>query len=249
MGKRKRDTVRAEGRMELSPEVFQKSKKTIRSPTANLIRTSTKEVTEENMEEIKKLIGEFRDEMRVGFRENQEEIRKLKEEMKKKEEIWEREKHQLRYKIQNLEDRLESEEKNKKRNNIVIRGVNCEGENIKERTRGFLEKQLGVKVSIKEAYTVGKRKEKKAVVAKIEYWKEKQEVMKNKNKLRGTQIYIDNDLTMKERDIQSKIYDRANKEKAKGKRVKIGYQKLLIEGVQYVWNNKMEDLRLEETKN
>ncbi|KAI4465408.1 atp synthase mitochondrial f1 complex assembly factor 2/atp12 protein mitochondrial precursor [Holotrichia oblita] len=62
------------------------------------------------------------------------------------------------------------------------------------------------------------------------------EVMKNKSKLRNkldNKVFINDDLTREERDIQRIIRQKAKEEKSKGKQVKIGYAKLVIEGYVY----------------
>jgi hypothetical protein len=77
----------------------------------------------------------------------------------------------------------------------------------------------------------------------------KEKVMKQKGKLRGNRatekIFIDNDLTKKEREIQKKIRAIAREEKRRaiakeakrqGKNLKVGYMKITIEGVQMRWN-------------
>lgn len=53
-------------------------------------------------------------------------------------------------------------------------------------------------------------------MAEMESWTEKQEYIKNKYKLRGTSIYIDNDLATEERRIQREIRNIAREEKSKG---------------------------------
>ena len=53
-------------------------------------------------------------------------------------------------------------------------------------------------------------------------------IMKNKNKLQGTDIYIDDDLTKQEREIQRTLRMRAREEREKGNEARVGYQKLMI---------------------
>lgn len=54
--------------------------------------------------------------------------------------------------------------------------------------------------------------------------------MKRKAKLGESRIFIDDDLTREEREIQRKLRERAKLERGKGKRFKIGPQKISIEG-------------------
>jgi hypothetical protein len=65
----------------------------------------------------------------------------------------------------------------------------------------------------------------------MEEWSEKVKVMKQKGKLREKketeEIFIDNDLT-----TQKKQRTIAQEEERKGKKVKVGYRKITMEGVQ-----------------
>ena len=58
--------------------------------------------------------------------------------------------------------------------------------------------------------------------------------MREKSKQRGKNIFIDHDMTKKESEVQRKLRERAREEREKGKRVKIGYRKLIVEGKVYV---------------
>jgi polysaccharide deacetylase 2 family uncharacterized protein YibQ len=71
---------------------------------------------------------------------------------------------------------------------------------------------------------------------KIEEWSGKEKVMKQKGKLtqkkETEKIFIDNDLTKQEREIQKKLRTIAKEQKRERKEVKIGYRHTTIEGVQ-----------------
>ncbi|KAK9679278.1 hypothetical protein QE152_g40149 [Popillia japonica] len=62
--------------------------------------------------------------------------------------------------------------------------------------------------------------------------------MQNKAKLREYRegrIYINDDMTKEEREIQGRIRRKAKEERTKGKKVKIRFQKLIVEGEQWSW--------------
>ncbi|PSN33771.1 hypothetical protein C0J52_23792 [Blattella germanica] len=61
-------------------------------------------------------------------------------------------------------------------------------------------------------------------------FEEKLEVLRNKNKLRGIECYIDNDMTKEERSIQATLRRRAKEEAEKGHTVRVGYRKIQING-------------------
>jgi len=69
-------------------------------------------------------------------------------------------------------------------------------------------------------------------------------MIKKKNLMRG--IYIDNDLTRAEREMQEKLKEKAKEEKEKGKKVRISYGKIAVNGVWLRWNEKENRLKKEE---
>lgn len=54
--------------------------------------------------------------------------------------------------------------------------------------------------------------------------------MKNKRKLKGYDVYIDEDLTKQDREVQAKLRERRKLEMSKGNKVRIGYRKIMING-------------------
>jgi hypothetical protein len=83
----------------------------------------------------------------------------------------------------------------------------------------------------------------------MEEWSEKEKVMKQKGKLREKKetekIFIDNDLTKQEREIQKKLRTIGKEERRQGKEVNVRYRKIItIEGVQWRWNEERERLEV-----
>lgn len=92
------------------------------------------------------------------------------------------------------------------------------------------------------AYKTGKQ-EPKIIVAKLKNFEHKIEILKNKSKLKGKNIYIDSDLTLDEQKTQAEIRKAAKEEKDKGNNTKVGYRKLEINGMKYVWNDEEGKLK------
>jgi hypothetical protein len=89
----------------------------------------------------------------------------------------------------------------------------------------------------------------KMYVGEVSKYETKIEIMKKKSCLRETEnkrIFITNDLTKKERDIQGWIRKEANSEKERGNKVRIGYKKLTINEKTWTWNSKTH--QMEEQK-
>jgi hypothetical protein len=96
-------------------------------------------------------------------------------------------------------------------------------------------------VNVKEAFKINKDK---MMLAKIESWEQKKNISKSKFKeKKGERMYIDDDLTKEERETQKKLRELAREERDSGKRVKIGYRKIQINGDWFRWNKRQEKLK------
>ena len=60
--------------------------------------------------------------------------------------------------------------------------------------------------------------------------------MRKRGRLKGSRVYVDDDLTRKERAIHREIWEHAEEHIEKGCRVKRGYMKLIIHGKCWRWN-------------
>lgn len=232
-------------------KIFQKSKIISRSPV--------KENDSAEMETVLKAIHEMRQEMRVGFEESnkqnnelkkelgqtRDELKTIKEEMRNKEETWRREKKCLEDRLQQVEERLESQEREKRRNNIIIRNAKLMNGNLREETEKFLKEKLIIDAHVETAHEISNG----TIIAKMTSWPQKKKVLENKRKLKGTDTYIDNDLTAHERNIQRSLRKMAKEERTKGKLVKVGYKKINIDNVEYKWRDVIneESFRNEKT--
>ncbi|KAJ3665757.1 hypothetical protein Zmor_001235 [Zophobas morio] len=104
-----------------------------------------------------------------------------------------------------------------------------------ETVNKFIENRLEVKVEIKKASKIRKD----IYLIQLENSENKQKIMENKEKLKVVQddrVHINNDLTKKEREIQTQIRLQAKREREAGKVVKIGFNKLTIDGKTWKWD-------------
>ena len=116
---------------------------------------------------------------------------------------------------------------------------------IKEDTERFLRAELGFEGEVSAARKVGKNRN--VIVAKIDTFKNKQEIMKNKTKLTNKPIFINNDMTIKERDIQRILRNRAREEREEGKKVRVGYKTIRIADKQFRWDEESQQIVETET--
>lgn len=133
------------------------------------------------------------------------------------------------------------QEKEKRKNNIVIKGMEDEGLATKESVEKFLRDKVGVEVKVIDCRRSGR-----VIVAMLEREGMKMEVMRNKNKLRGERIFIENDLTWEERKLQERISRWAKEEREKGVLVKVGFARVLVKGMWRKWEEIEEEIRIYE---
>lgn len=221
--------------------VFKKSKTTQRTPQKNQ-QSKSKEEAGAEMDELKDMMRAIMDEMKASRKETaemREEIRDLRSEMKRREEKWEVEKKELVARVKKLEDTMERQEKRERKNNIIIKGVQFDNKS-KEEVRAFLKTNIGVESEADDIHDVVNLKG--GMIVKFKNWNKKVEVMGRKQKLKGSRIYIDSDLTANEREIQKDLRELAREEKNKGNIVKVGYQKITINDKIYKWEAIKKDI-------
>lgn len=132
--------------------------------------------------------------------------------------------------------------KKERKNNIVIKGLDTGKGSVTETVQQFLEETIKTQATVKEAYELGKGTN-KIIITKLETWEMKKQILEKKGILRRTKIYIDDDLTRYEREVQRKIREEAKELKERGMQVKIGYRKLKVGDKWLQWNDKEERLQ------
>lgn len=117
----------------------------------------------------------------------------------------------LEVRILELEVINEKKEKEKRRNNIVIKGADWKLEVSKLEVNKFLKESLKLEVEVQNICTLNTNEKRKLLIVEVDRWEIKREIMTRKKGLpKG--VFIEDDLTRKEREIQSFSWQR-NKEK------------------------------------
>lgn len=103
--------------------------------------------------------------------------------------------------MKELERKLEAQERNKRRNNIVIRGLKIKDEKGKEEIEKLL-KEIEANVEVKEVKGIGGGEERipRMWVVELGEEKEKWQVLEKKKNLKGKTIWIDLDRTERKKD-------------------------------------------------
>ncbi|XP_023318006.1 uncharacterized protein LOC106651336 [Trichogramma pretiosum] len=138
--------------------------------------------------------------------------------------------------------RLVSEkDRDERRLNIVIKGLGNIGEKIKEEIEKFLKEKLAIEAGLHAAWRSGQ-----VVVGKCTSYEQKEMIMKNKARLAGTRIYIENDLSFEDRKIQEKIARWARAQREKGREVKVGLGRVMVDEKWIRWESVPEEEQVSE---
>ena len=129
---------------------------------------------------------------------------------------------------QKLQKYVERQEKKDRKNNIAIRGMKVEEIVTRSVVENFVEEVL-------------KERSKEVIVVELQNREEKAKIWKNKYKLKGSNIFMDDDLTKEERIRQSEIRRAARIERGKGHEVTVGYNRIQIDGKWLTWSEGARD--------
>lgn len=124
-------------------------------------------------------------------------------------------------------------ERRRRKRNIVVQGVRATGRRVEEEIKKVVRENLEVEPNIQRIQrapggpivTLGSMDIKKAV-------------MTRKGGLRGLDIWIDDDLTTREKEVQDWLREEACRKREEGRAVRIGYQKIRIDGTWWIWNDR-----------
>ncbi|XP_011864665.1 PREDICTED: uncharacterized protein LOC105560291 [Vollenhovia emeryi] len=130
-----------------------------------------------------------------------------------------------------MEKRMENKEREEKRRNVVMRGVEVREGKRREAVEEVM-KIIGAKAEIKEVRRIGERREegREMLLVKLENEEQKWDIMEKKRNLRGRPERISEDLTWKERKIKWKLGEIARGEEEKGRKAWIKGGRIRIEG-------------------
>lgn len=160
-------------------------------------------------------------------------ITEIKEDMKQKDLIWTEEKEYFERRLKSLEGVEEGRRRKEKKNNIIIKGLDIEGK--AEEVENFIKTKLRVEVKVEYTQVINIGNGNKMIRVKLTDWDSKRKIKENKKMLKGEKIYVDDDLTKVQREIQREIGKYASGQRELGKRVKIGYQKIYVDNELMVW--------------
>ncbi|KYM96706.1 hypothetical protein ALC62_12627, partial [Cyphomyrmex costatus] len=143
-----------------------------------------------------------------------------------------------------IEKKIEMREREERRKNIIIKGLEGKTSDVHVEAERVLREILQLKVGIEEVKEVGSRREggRRMAVVKLCSKEAKREVMMKKNKLKGRIERIEDDWTWKERKMQFNLRRIAEEMEKCGKRTRVAYGRIWIDGRWRRWNEDGERL-------
>lgn len=131
------------------------------------------------------------------------------------------------------ERQREMEERELRKKNLMIRGIRTVGKGLKEEVKKVIKEQMGIEIYIKKVATVGG-----GLLVELESFSNKIDIIKRKGKLRGINLWIQDDFTPREKEVQEWLEMVAEEEGKRGHEVKTSYQKIMVDGEWYKWDEK-----------
>lgn len=137
--------------------------------------------------------------------------------------------------LSEIEFKCEMEERRRRKNNILVRGIRTVGKGINEEVESVIKKFLGIEIYI-EKLSIGGG----GIIVKLESFKNKLEIIKRKGMLKGVNLWIEDDYTEREREreVQEWLDKIAKEERANGLETKVGYAKIKVDGDWYRWDER-----------
>lgn len=245
-----------EGRKSRSSKTHVSTRESQGTNTSNLMEGGV--VQDESKQLLTAILSEIRDikKQNESFREEtRKELEELRNELKARDDKWDNERNSISIKIDNmgntvgnrmdviekrmqeLERSEEFRQKRERRNNILIKSAEIESnkDKIEEEIQAVFNK-LEVETEYEHIKYIGKDwKGRGMALVRMRKFEDKIQVMKSKSKLAGKECFIESDMTREERKIQAALRGRAKEERERGNEVKVGYQKISINGRWEYW--------------
>lgn len=242
---RESDTDCSEEEGEKGKPSAKKEKKTIETKTLETRKSTDMEQVIEMMKGLTEKMESVKEELIKKMEKDKEELKKemktelerYKIEFEKRDQERSKEITDLRREIYEMKKREEDRERREKKRNIIIWGTQGrEGEAKQVAIGVFKEINNNTEITeIREARFLGKN-ENRRILVEMETFEDKKRLMMGKKKLKGSLIYIDDDLTHAEREMQKNIRDWAKSVREKGNRAIVGYGKAYVNGKEVLWN-------------
>lgn len=127
----------------------------------------------------------------------------------------------------------EMEERKKRKKSLMIRGIRTTEKGLKEEVKGVIKRYMNIEVYIARINAVGG-----GLVVELDSLENKIDILKRRGMLKGIKLWIDDDFTMREIEVQNWLELVAEEEKGNGFETKVGYAKIKVNENWYGWKER-----------
>lgn len=180
--------------------------------------------------------------LRMGIMEKdlKDTVKTLTESLELKFQKWEEEKADLICKQRDLEKRLNELERRERKNNALITGLEATRDNVKVVVNNTLAK-LAQPVTVEEARVLNVQGGATKIFVRFRSFEDKMSVFNQKKGLTGlvnkTPVFINDDLTRREQEIQYHGRMFAKTMRSQNKNVRMGYGRIWVDGECWIWDD------------
>lgn len=237
--KRKRGAEPIEGEEDVKEELkaFSRSKRVLRSP----VKLDEAQKMDRQIQTIIERLTELKQDIKEVKESNEE----IKLDLRKRSEEWQREKQEMQTQIDSfkaelgqIKEKEAARDKRERKKNIVVTGHYGREDDLPKQFEIFCEEKLGIQAKVKTARVIAKNKnDEPLVLIRMQNVEDKVKIMKVKGKLRekNIKVYIDDDMSKEERELQKRIRKWVQEERGKGRQVQAGFKKVKINGEWIRW--------------
>lgn len=151
--------------------------------------------------------------------------------------------------IQALEHTIDELENRERRINLVIHGLTESPQESSSSLNTTVVKKIFKKhlkvwiTSIERIHRLGNHKEgsRRPVILRLMNYREKQLIVQNAKKLKGTNIYIGEDFSYRVRSVRRLLWNSSRANRERREKVYLSYDKLKINGEVYIWDDQKND--------
>lgn len=189
--------------------------------------------------ETRKDIADLREEIKGFDKRIEEKCNNLETRVRNLDNTMDERTTHIEKKLRSLEEAEERRQRRERRQNIIIKNKEIRPDNHEEMTNKVNEILAKVEFNkpySKVMYICKDYSDRGLARVELASMEDKMTIMKNKHKLAGEECFIDDDMTLQERSIQTQLRNLATEERNKGNNVKVGYQKILINDRWIRWN-------------
>jgi type II secretory pathway component PulJ len=159
----------------------------------------------------------------------------------------------LKQRINQLEMKAEHQEAQSRRDNLLFRGIPEDDdetwEDTEKKVKAFLEEKMDIDSEMIEFERVHRLNTRtnntpRPIIAKFSKYKDRNNVlMKSAGKLNKTDYRVSEDFTKNVREIRTKLSTELMKARDDGKTAKLRYDKLIIDGKKYVYDQREDRVK------